>query len=64
MDYQRYSSQFKVAILTKLSQSGLSVRKFVELESINLLTLYSWQKQCNTSGLNVSKVSWPDKWSS
>jgi transposase len=64
VDYQRYSSQFKVAILTKLSQSGLSVRKFVELESINLLTLYSWQKQCNTSGLNVSKVSSPDKWSS
>ena len=64
MDYQRYSSQFKEAILTKLSQSDLSVRKFAEQEGINLSTLYSWQKQFNTSGLNVSKVSSSDKWSS
>ena len=64
MNYQRYSSQFKEVILTKISQSDLSVRKFAEQEGINLLTLYSWQKQFNTSGLNVSKVSSSDKWSS
>jgi transposase-like protein len=64
VDYQRSSSQFKAAILTKLSQSGLSVRKFAEQERINLSTLYSWQKHFNTSGLNVSKVSSSDKWSS
>jgi transposase-like protein len=62
--YQRYSSQFKKAILNKLSQSGLSVRKFAKQEGINLSTLYSWQKQFNTSGLKVSKVSSSDKWSS
>ena len=33
-------------------------------EGINLLTLYSWQKQFNTSGLKVSKFSSTDKWSS
>ena len=64
MYYQRHSSQFKEAILNKLSQSGLSVRKFSEQEGINLSTLYSWQKQFNTSGLKVSKVSSSDKWSS
>ena len=64
MDYQRYSSQFKEVILNKLSQSGLSVRKFAEQEGIKLSTLYSWQKQFNTSGLKVSKVSLSDKWSS
>lgn len=64
MDYQRSSSQFKEAILTKLSQSGLSVRKFAAQEGINLSTLYSWQKQFNTSGLSVTKVSSSDKWSS
>jgi len=64
VDYQRYSSQFKKRILNKLSQSGLSVRKFAEQEGINLSTLYSWQKQFNTSGLKVSKVSSTDKWSS
>lgn len=64
MDYQRSSSQFKEAILTKLSQSGLSVRKFAEQEGINLSTLYSWQKQFNTSGLSVLKVNLSDKWSS
>ena len=63
MDYQRYSSQFKETILNKLSQSGLSVRKFAEQEGINLSTLYSWQKQFNVSGLKVSKVSSSDKWS-
>jgi transposase-like protein len=64
VDYQRYSSQFKEAILTKLSQSDLSVRKFAAQEGINLSTLYSWQKQFHTSGLNVTKVSSSDKWSS
>jgi len=61
--YQRHSSQFKEAILNKLSESGLSVRKFAEQESINLSTLYSWQKQFNTAGLSVSKISSSDKWS-
>jgi len=61
--YQRHSSQFKEAILNKLSQSALSVRKFAEQESINLSTLYNWQKQFNTAGLSVSKVSSSDKWS-
>ncbi|GAW97636.1 hypothetical protein MTCD1_03274 [Colwellia marinimaniae] len=64
MDYQRYSSQFKEAILNKLSQSGLSVRKFAEQEGINISTMYSWQKQFNVSGFSVSKVSSSDKWSS
>jgi transposase len=64
VDYQRYSSKFKEAILNKLSQSGLLVRKFAAQESINLSTLYSWQKQFNTSGLKVSRVSSSDKWSS
>ncbi len=64
MDYQRYSSQFKEAILNKLSQRGLSVKKFVEQEGINISTLYSWQKQFNVSGLKVSKVSSSDEWSS
>jgi len=64
VDYQKYSSQFKEAQLNKLSQSGLSVRKFTELEGINISSLYSWQKQFNTSDLNVSKVSSSDKWSS
>jgi transposase len=57
VDYQRYSSQFKAAILTKLSQSDLSVRKLAGQE-------YSWQKQLNTSGLHMTKASSSDKWSS
>jgi transposase len=62
--YQRYPSKFKEAILSKLSQSGLSVRKFAEQEGLNLSSLCSWQKQFNRSGLNMSKVSLSDKWSS
>jgi hypothetical protein len=33
VDYQRYSSKFKEAILNKISQCDLSVRKFAELTS-------------------------------
>jgi transposase len=62
--YQKHSSQFKEAILNKLIESGLSVKKSAEQEGINLSTLYSWQKQFNTSGFSVSKVSSSDKWSS
>lgn len=64
MLYQRHSSQFKEAILNKLSQSSLSVRKFAEQERINLSTLYSWQKQLKVSGFSVSKVSSSAQWSS
>ena len=63
MDYQRHSSGFKEAILQKLSQSQLSKRQFAEQEGIKLSTLYSWQKQFNTSGFSVSKVSSSNKWS-
>ena len=63
MDYQRHSSGFKEAILQKLSQSQLSKRQFAEQEGIKLSTLYSWQKQFNTSGFSESKVSSSDKWS-
>jgi len=45
MKYQKYSKEFKEAILKKLSQSDLSVSKFAQQESINLSTLYSWQKR-------------------
>lgn len=63
MDYQRHSSAFKEAILQKLYQSRLSRREFAEQEGIKLSTLYSWQKQFNTSGFSESKVSSSDKWS-
>jgi transposase len=54
--YERHSSQFKEGVLNKFSQSGLSFRKFAEQESINLSTLYRWQKQFKTSALKVSKL--------
>lgn len=63
MKYQHYSNKFKEAILKKLSQSDLSVSQFSRQESINLSTLYSWQKQFKTTGFSVSKVIPSDKWS-
>jgi len=38
VDYQRYSNQLKEAVLNKLSQSSLGVRKFVEQESLTSQT--------------------------
>ncbi len=63
MKYQHYSTEFKEAILKKLSQSDLSVSQFARQEGINLSTLYSWQKQFKTIGFSVSKVIPSDKWS-
>ncbi len=63
MKYQKYSKEFKEAILKKLSQSDLSVSKFAQQESIKLSTLYSWQKQYKKSGFSVSEAITPDKWS-
>ena len=63
MKYQHYSTEFKEAILKKLSQSDLSVSQFARQEGINLSTLYSWQKQFKTKGFSVSKVIPSDKWS-
>jgi len=63
MKYQHYSTEFKEAILKKLSQSDLSVSQFARQEGINLSTLYSWQKQFKTTGFSVSKVIPSDKWS-
>ncbi|MCK5191798.1 MAG: transposase [Methylococcales bacterium] len=61
MKYQHYSTEFKEAILKKLSQSDLSVSQFARQEGINLSTLYSWQKQFKTTGFSVSKVIPSDK---
>ena len=63
MQHQHYSNNFKEAILKRLSQSELSVRKFAQQEGINISTMYSWQKQFKISGFNVSKIDSPDKWS-
>jgi transposase len=54
----------KGTILSKLSQSGLSVRKFTTQQGINTSTLYSSQKLFDTSDLSVTKISSSDKWSS
>jgi len=64
MNYQHYSTGFKEAILKKLNQSELSVRKFSQQEGINLSTLYSWQKQFKTTGFSVNKDIPTDQWSS
>ena len=64
MNYQHYSTGFKEAILKKLNQSELSVRKFSQQEGINLSTLYSWQKQFKTTGFSVNKEIPTDQWSS
>ena len=63
MQHHHYSNQFKEAILRKLSQSELSVRKFAQEEGINISTMYSWQKQYQVAGFRVSKVSLSNKWS-
>ena len=61
MKYRHYSTEFKEAILIKLSQSDLSANQFSRQEGIKPSTLYSWQKQFKTTGFVVSKVIPPDQ---
>jgi len=63
MKNQHYSNEFKEAILKKLSQNELSVRKFAQQEGINLSTLYSWQKKFKVSGFVEPKMIPSDNWS-
>ena len=56
MDYQRYSSQFKEAILTKLSQSGLSVRKFAVVLETATLSAVELSEYCRAKGLYPEQI--------
>ena len=60
---KHYSKEFKENILLKLKKSGLSARAFAQQESINISTLYSWQKRYATTGFTVSDKT-SENWSS
>lgn len=60
---KHYPEAHKQAVISKLVESGLSLRQFAKLESINLSTLYSWRDKYLTAGSSLAKSNHLDGWS-
>ena len=60
---KHYPEDHKKAIIRKLVESGLSLRQFAKLESINLSTLYSWRDKYLKVGSSLAESNNLDGWS-
>ena len=60
---KHYPEDHKKAIIRKLVESGLSLRQFAKLESINLSTLYSWRDKYLKAGSSLADSNSSDGWS-
>ena len=60
---KHYPEDHKKAIIRKLVESGLSLRQFAKLESINLSTLYSWRDKYLQAGSSLADSNSSDGWS-
>ena len=58
-----YPEDHKKAVIRKLVESGLSLRQFAKLESINLSTLYSWRDKYLKAGSSLADSNSSDDWS-
>ena len=58
-----YPEDHKKAVIRKLVESGLSLRQFAKLESINLSTLYSWRNKYLKAGSSLADSNSSDDWS-
>ncbi|MGL4735287.1 MAG: IS66 family insertion sequence element accessory protein TnpA [Enterovibrio sp.] len=60
---RQYPEAHKKAVVSKLMKSGLSLRQFAQREGISQSTLHSWRRKYAEAGLNLTKNSDPDDWS-
>ena len=60
---KHYPEEHKKAVISKLVESGLSLRQFAKLESINLSTLYSWRDKYLKAGFSLVDSNSSDGWS-
>ncbi len=60
---KHYPEDHKKAVIRKLVESGLSLRQFAKLESINLSTLYSWRDKYLKAGSSLADSKSSDGWS-
>ncbi|GAA5134754.1 transposase [Thalassotalea piscium] len=60
---KHYPEDHKKAVIRKLIESGLSLRQFAKLESINLSTLYSWRDKYLKAGSSLTDSNNSNGWS-
>lgn len=60
---KHYPEAHKKAVIRKLVESGLSLRQFAKLESLNLSTLYSWRDKYLEAGSSLADSSSSEGWS-
>lgn len=60
---RHYPEEHKKAVVSKLIESGLSLRKFSQREGINLSTLCSWRDKYLEADCSLIKSDDPDEWS-
>lgn len=60
---KHYPEEHKKAVIRKLVESGLSLRQFAKLESINVSTLYSWRDKYLKVGSSLADSNRSDDWS-
>ena len=60
---KHYPEDHKKTVIRKLVESGLSLRQFAKLESINLSTLYSWRDKYLKAGSSLADSNSSDGWS-
>lgn len=60
---KHYPEEHKKTVIRKLVESGLSLREFAKLESMNLSTLYSWRDKYLKAGASLADSNRSDGWS-
>lgn len=60
---KHYPEDYKIAVVRKLIESGLSLRQFAKLEGMNLSTLYSWRDKYLKAGSSLEDSNNSDSWS-
>ncbi len=60
---KHYPEKHKKAVISKLVESGLSLRQFSIREGINLSTLCSWRDKYSEAGCSLTKSDGPEGWS-
>ena len=59
---RHYPEELKKAAISKLIESGLSLRQFAQREGISLSTLYSWRVKYTEADFRLTKSNTPENW--
>ena len=59
---RHYPEEHKKAVVSKLIESGLSLRQFAQREGISLSTLYGWRDKYTEADFSLTKSNTPENW--